>query len=139
VRAIHELRPRLLMVNYQDCDYVHWGYLSHYTRAVAIMDEGLRRIVDTVEADPEYRDRTIFVVVPDCGRDNNPLANVPCQHHFNSRSAHEIFALIAGPGVARGQVVDRVVDQTQLAGTIARLMGFTAEHAEGRLLEETIA
>jgi hypothetical protein len=139
VRALRELRPRLLMVNYQDCDYVHWGYLSHYTRAVAIMDEGLRRIVDTVEADPEYRDRTIFVVVPDCGRDNNPLANVPCQHHFNSRSAHEIFALITGPGVARGQVVDRMVDQTQLAGTIARLMGFTAEHAEGRLLEETIA
>ena len=139
VRALRELRPRLLMVNYQDCDYVHWGYLSHYTRAVAIMDEGLRRIVETVEADPEYRDRTIFVVVPDCGRDNNPLANVPCQHHFNSRSAHEIFALIAGPGVARGQVVDRIVDQTQLAGTIGRLMGFTAEHAEGRLLEETIA
>jgi hypothetical protein len=139
VRAIRELRPRLLMVNYQDCDYVHWGYLSHYTRAVGIMDEGLRRIVEVVDADPEYRDRTVFVVVPDCGRDSNPLAAVPCQHHFNSRSAHEIFALIVGPGVGRGQIVDRVVDQAQVAGTIARFMGFKAEHAEARVLEEAFA
>ena len=32
VRALRELRPKLLMVNYQDPDYVHWGNLSHYTR-----------------------------------------------------------------------------------------------------------
>jgi hypothetical protein len=139
IRALQELRPRLLMVNYQDCDYVHWGILSHYTRAVSIMDDGLRQLVAAVEADPAYRDNTIFVVVPDCGRDNNPLADVPCQHHFNSRSAHEIFALFAGPGVARGVTVDKRVDQISVAGTIAKLMNFKADHAESRLLEEAIA
>jgi len=139
VRAMKELRPKLLMVNYQDCDYVHWGLLSHYTRAVSIMDEGLKQIVSVVEADPEYRDNTIIVVVPDCGRDNNPLADVPCQHHFNSRSAHEIFAVIVGPGIARGTVVDKPVDQISMAGTIAKLMAFKAEQAESRILEEAIA
>ncbi len=103
------------------------------------MDEGLRQLVATVEADAEYRDRTIFVIVPDCGRDNNPLADVPCQHHFNSRSAHEIFALIAGPGVARNVVVDKPTDQISVAGTIAKLMGFQAEYAESRILEATFA
>jgi len=139
IRAIQELRPKLLMVNYNDCDYVHWGNLTHYTRAIAIMDEGLRQLVATVEADAEYRDQTIFVIVPDCGRDNNPLADVPCQHHFNSRSAHEIFALIAGPGVARNVVVDKPTDQISVAGTIAKLMGFQAEYAESRILEATFA
>src|SRR6266567_6288193 len=38
IRALKELRPKLLMVNYQDCDYVHWGNLTHYTRAISIMD-----------------------------------------------------------------------------------------------------
>ena len=71
LRALRELRPKLLMVNYQDCDYVHWGILSHYTRAVSIMDNGLQQIVAAVEADPEYRDNTVFVVVPDCGRDRS--------------------------------------------------------------------
>jgi len=139
VRAIKELRPRLIMVNYQDCDYVHWGYMSHYTRAVSIMDEGLKNIVEAVERDEEYRNNTLFVVVPDCGRDSNPFLNVPCQHHFNSRSAHEIFALFVGPGVRRGDVVDRTVDQSQIATTLGRFMGFSAEHAEQRVLEEAIA
>ncbi len=139
VRAIRELRPRLIMVNYQDCDYVHWGNMSHYTRAVSIMDEGLRQIVEAVEADEEYRNNTLFAVVPDCGRDNNPFADVPCQHHFNSRSAHEIFALFVGAGVPRGKVVDRRVDQSQVAATLGRLMGFNAEFAEQSVLEEAIA
>jgi hypothetical protein len=139
IRAISELRPKLLMVNYQDCDYVHWGNLTHYTRAIAIMDDGLKQLVATVQADPEYHDNTIFVVVPDCGRDNNPLADVPCQHHFNSRSAHEIFALLVGPGVRSGVVVDKPTDQISVAGTVAQLMGFRAEQAENRILEEAIA
>jgi len=139
IRSLSELKPKLLMVNYQDCDYVHWGNLTHYTRAISIMDEGLKRLVGAVEADPEYRDNTIFAVVPDCGRDNNPLAEVPCQHHFNSRSAHEIFALLVGPGVRRGVVVDKPTDQISVAGTIAQFMGFRAEHAESRILQEAIA
>jgi phosphoglycerol transferase MdoB-like AlkP superfamily enzyme len=103
------------------------------------MDDGLKQLVATVQADPEYRDNTIFVVVPDCGRDNNPWAEVPCQHQFNSRSAHEIFALVVGPGARRGVVVDKPADQISVAGTIARLMGFKAQHAESRILEEAIA
>ncbi len=139
IRAIKELRPKLMMVNYQDCDYVHWGNLTHYTRSIAIMDDGLKQLVGAVEADPEYRHNTIFVVVPDCGRDNNPLVDVPCQHHFNSRSAHEIFALLVGPGVSRGVVVDKATDQISIAGTIGRLMGFPTAQAESRILEEAIA
>jgi hypothetical protein len=102
------------------------------------MDDQLKLLVATVEADPEYRDNTIFVVVPDCGRDNNPLVDVPCQHHFNSRSAHEIFALFFGPGIPKATRVDKVVDQISIAGTIGQLMGFKAAQAESRILEPAI-
>ncbi len=139
IRALKELRPKLLMVNYQDCDYVHWGNMTHYTRAISVMDDGLKQIVAAVETDPEYRENTIFVVVPDCGRDSNPLADVPCQHHFNSRSAHEIFALLVGPRLRKSIIVDKPTDQISIAGTIAQLMGVQAEHAESRILEEAIA
>lgn len=139
IRALRNLRPRLVMVNYNDCDYVHWGYLDHYTRAISIMDEGVRALVAAVEADTEYRDNTAFVVVPDCGRDDNPFMDVPCQHHFNSRSAHEIFALAFGKGIARGAKVDKPADQTSIAATIAQLMGFKSPYSEGRVLEEVFA
>lgn len=138
-RAIRELRPKLVMVNYQDVDYVHWGYLDHYTRGMAIMDDEVKKLVTLVEADPEYRENTIWVVVPDCGRDDNPYVSVPCQHHFGTRSSHEIFALIFGKGVPKGQVVDKVVSQAQLAGTIGRFMKFNTPFAEGAVLEEAFA
>ena len=130
VRALRELQPRFLMVNYQDPDYVHWGNPSHYTRAIAIIDEGLQRLVAAADADPFYRDNTVFVITPDCGRDANPLAEVPFQHHFNSRSAHETWAVIFGPGIGKG-TVDRPVDQSAIAPTIAAAMGFAATRAEG--------
>jgi hypothetical protein len=134
VRALRELQPRFLMVNYQDPDYVHWGNPSHYTRAIAIIDEGLQRLVAAADAHPFYRDNTIFVITPDCGRDANPLAEVPFQHHFNSRTAHETWAVIFGPGIGKG-VVDRPVDQSAIAPTIAAAMGFAAHRAEGSAIE----
>lgn len=139
LRALKELRPKLIMVNYNDCDYVHWGNMSHYTRAVSIMDEGIKQIFAAVENDEVYRGNTVFVIVPDCGRDTNPFAEVPCQHHFNSKSAHEIFALVLGKGVPAGTVVTRATDQSQVASTIGHFMGFKAEFAEKQILEEAVA
>lgn len=139
IRALKELRPKMIMVNWNDPDYVHWGYMSHYTRGISIMDQGLQRIVAAVEADEEYRENTVFVVVPDCGRDTNPYASVPCQHHFNSRSAHEIFALLFGPGIEKGIVVDKLTDQASIAATIGKLTRAGAEYAEGPVLAEAFA
>lgn len=133
--AMRELRPRLMMINYQDPNYVHWGNATHYTRAIAVIDQGLERLDAAIAADPFYRGRTVMVVVPDCGRDANPLMAVPYQHHFNSRTAHEIFALFVGAGIAAGRTVATAVDQTSVAATIGALTSVTVG-AEGRVLSE---
>ncbi|MGI9239682.1 MAG: sulfatase-like hydrolase/transferase [Verrucomicrobiales bacterium] len=138
-RAIKQLRPRLMMINYNDPDYVHWGNLSHYTRGITIIDEGVRRLMDVVEADEEYRDNTIFALVPDCGRDTSPFASVPCQHHFNSVSSRRIWALFVGPGIPEGEVYDREVQQVDFAPTVAKVMGCASEHADGSVLDAAIA
>ena len=139
VRALHQLRPKLMMINYQDPDYVHWGNMSHYTRGISIIDQGIKTLVAAVESDPEYRGNTIFAIVPDCGRDTSPFADVPCQHHFGSRSSHEIFALLFGPGIPQGVVIDKTVDQISVAATLGQLMGFKTELAEGPILSEAFA
>ncbi len=131
--ALRELRPRLLMVNYQDPDYVHWGIANQYTRAIAIIDEGVREIYSAVQADEHYRDRTVFVIVPDCGRDNNRCMSVPYQHHFGSASAHQIFCVIAGPPqwVPRpSRVNNRLQQQISVARTVGEIMSFQATEAE---------
>lgn len=135
-RAIKQLRPKLLMINYNDPDYVHWGNASHYTRGIAVIDDGIRRLTETIDADEAYRDNTVIVVAPDCGRDNNRLMEVPFQHHFNTPAAYEIFALLLGPGIAAGQVVDKPVDQAQIAATIGRVMNVDTAHSEGPPLDD---
>jgi Metalloenzyme superfamily len=132
--ALRSLKPRLMMVNYQDPDYVHWGNASHYTRAIAVIDDGIRQIVEAVDNDDHYRENTLIVITPDCGRDANPLMSVPFQHHFNSRAAHEVWALFVGPGVARNKIYDRTIDQTSIAATIASVMGVQADRVEGDVL-----
>ncbi len=137
LRAIERLRPRLMIINYQDPDYVHWGNPNFYTRAIGIIDEGIREIHAAVQADPEYRDRTVFVVVPDCGRDSNRLMSVPFQHHFNTRSAREIFAVVAGPPqwVPHGKTPrTKPQQQISVAATIGAIMNFPTPHAEPQSL-----
>ena len=132
--AIRDLKPRLMMVNYQDPDYVHWGNASHYTRAIQVIDDGIRQVMQALDINPQYRDNTIVIVTPDCGRDANPLMSVPFQHHFNSRGAHEVWALVVGAGVVKDRILDRPVDQTAMAATIAEVMGVRANRAEGDVL-----
>ncbi|NCF90438.1 MAG: hypothetical protein GWQ05_05695 [Verrucomicrobiaceae bacterium] len=137
--SLKYLRPKLMMVNYNDPDYVHWGNMSHYTRGISVIDDGLRQLVAATDADEHYRDNMVFVIVPDCGRDSNPLISVPCQHHFNSRSAHEIWALVMGPGIRKGVVVDKQVDQISIAATIGQCMNMETAYTEGPVLEDAIS
>ena len=143
------LQPRLMIVNYTDADYVHWGIRSHYFNAISVMDQGLKQIANVADSLPFYRDNTVFVVVPDCGRDSNPFADVPFQHHFNTKSAHEIFCLVyhnrvrpdegvnTSPLVApRPKTVLKPTDQAEVAGMIGALMGFpTMESEDSRLID----
>ena len=67
---------------------------------------------------------------------------MPFQHHFNTRAAHETWALVFGAGVEKNRVLDRTIDQSAIAPTIAALMGFEAHRSEkprlGRGLRVTV-
>jgi hypothetical protein len=134
LRVLRDLKPKLLMINYQDPDYVHWGNPTFYTRAISIIDEGVREIYSAVQADEEYRNNTVFIVVPDCSRDSNRCMPVPFQHHFGgSRSSHEIFVIASGPGIVRGGTrVERRQPHQQIsvAGTIGKIMGFPTPNVD---------
>ena len=140
LRTLRELRPKLLMINYQDPDYVHWGNPNFYTRAISIIDDGIRQIYDAVQGDEEYRNNTVFMIVPDCGRDNNRCMSVSFQHHFNSRCAHEIFAIATGPGIRRSPTpVDKKHQQISVAATIGKIMKFPTQHVDAGCLEDMLS
>ena len=135
LRAMKALQPRLMMINYNDPDYVHWGNKNHYYRGIKIIDNGIKRLCEYVEKDPFYKDNTVFIAVPDCGRDSSSFAYCPFQHHFNSRSSHEIFAMLWGKGIPQNKIERSQVNQINVAATVAAIMGFESKEAEGDALK----
>ena len=106
-------------------------------RAISIIDDGVREIVTAAQADEAYRDNTVFVIVPDCGRDSNRCMAVPFQHHFNTRSAHEVFSVISGPRrllTPESRPNTRTVQQAYVARTIGQIMCFETPEAAGTSL-----
>jgi hypothetical protein len=80
----------------------------------------------------------VFLIVPDCGRDNNRCMSVPFQHHFNTRSAHEVFVVAAGRGIAHQRdrngeplPVSNASQQCSIAATVGRIMGFPTPEVDG--------
>ncbi|MGK7895165.1 MAG: hypothetical protein AB4372_16460, partial [Xenococcus sp. (in: cyanobacteria)] len=45
-------------------------------------------------------------------------------------------SLFMGKGIKNNQIIERQVSQIDVAPTLARLMGFTADYAEGKVLGE---
>lgn len=140
LRALEELRPRVLSVIYRDVDYVHWGLPYLYRKGIQAMDKGLWEIARYLDSDPYYRGTTYLVVVPEAGRDTSPFKRLPFQHHSpEDPGAHEVFVYVRGPGVARGRRIDREVDLVDVLPTLGKLLGFPTPQAEGKLLEDLLA
>ncbi|MFN7971396.1 MAG: sulfatase-like hydrolase/transferase [Acidobacteriota bacterium] len=147
IQALRTLRPRLLMVHYQDCDYAHWGASHFYYEGVRRMDQGLRRIVEEIQENPSYRENTVLLVVPDVGRGINVAKNggpnhlrLHFQHHNpEDKGSHETFALAWGSGIAPGKRIDEARDPVDVAPTVAALLGHAMPGVDGRLLDEVVS
>ena len=44
--------------------------------------------------------------------------------------------MVFGPGIAQGNIVNKPVEQIDIAKTIGQLMGFASEMAEGKVLAD---
>lgn len=140
VRALHELQSRLMMVNFNDLDYVHWGVPSHYTRrGVTIVDDALRRIYEAAQAAKAYPNRTVFLIMPDCDRYINTLIRLKYQNYFNLESVHHVFSLVVGPGIDQERSADKSAEPCSSETTVAEIMGFPVSTAQEVLLAGVFA
>ena len=103
-----DLQPRLMMTTIRTrmCEPA-----SHYTRAIAVSRYPPRHLPLS-----EQHDQSRL-------RPRQPAESV--LGHCHARAAHEV------PGVAKGRVYDRAIDQISIAATLAEVMGVRAERAEG--------
>ncbi|MFN0131359.1 MAG: AP protein [Phycisphaerales bacterium] len=137
--------PRVVFLGLGETDeWAHEGNYEEYLRAARRADGYMRELWEYVQASPEYRDATSFVVLCDHGRGgDNPykLAGLESgeqkqwrDHNAKVVGAQQIWVAIWGPDTpARGMVRGgERVTQSQVAATLAALLGQDYRAAEPR-------
>ena len=117
-------KPRLLFVGYGETDeWAHNGRYDLVLESAHHVDGFIRELWTTLQAIPQYRDKTTFLITTDHGRGDGPEN---WKHHdWNVEGAENMWIAVLGPdtpALGERRNAGRVT-QSQIAATVAALFG----------------
>jgi hypothetical protein len=131
------LAPSLVVVNFWDIDIAHYGAYSLYLEAIRRTDRLVNDLWQHAQSLPAYRDKTTLLVVPELGRDGDVYGgNGFANHRSGDDSCRRVWLVALGAGVPKGAGTERPIRTTDVAPTVARILGFKMPECEGRPLAE---
>jgi Metalloenzyme superfamily len=116
--------PRVLFVGYGETDnWAHSGRYDLVLESARNFDYFVHQLWDTMQAMPEYKDQTTFILTADHGRGSGPK---DWQEHGNKqKGSANIWIAVVGPDTRplgeRSNIA--AVTQSQIAATLAALLG----------------
>jgi hypothetical protein len=137
-QLMRQMAPSLLWITLHDIDIAHSGAYSLYIGGIQRSDRLCAEIWNTIQSEPEYKDRTTMFVLPDFGRDSDMDAGGNgFQHHRTGDAlSRTTWMMVLGPGIRQGIVIDRPVESIDLVPTIGARLGFSARYSKGVPLTE---
>jgi hypothetical protein len=121
VKARH---PRVLFVGYGETDnWAHSGRYDLVLRSAHEFDAYVRELWETMQAMPEYRDQTTFLITTDHGRGSGLVEWK--DHGEKQKGSENIWIAVLGPDTeALGERTrTSPLTQAQIAATLAALLG----------------
>lgn len=133
VHYVRKHRPRVLFVGYGETD--EWAHSRRYDQTLASahrVDAFIAELWRTMQAIPQYRGRTTFIITTDHGRGSTRKDWT--DHGRDVAGAEYIWIAVLGPDTPAGgeRRQGASVTQSQIAATVAAALGFdypAAEHA----------
>ena len=126
---VRESHPRVLFVGYGETD--NWGHQGRYDLVLDSahrMDYLVQQLWDTMQAMPEYRGTTTFIITTDHGRGSG-LTEWK-EHGVEEKGSENIWIAVLGPDTAplgeRTHIAP--VTQAQIAATVAAFVGKDYRH-----------
>jgi hypothetical protein len=119
---LREYRPRVLFVGYGEPDeWAHGRRYDLYLRSIHRVDAAIAELWTAMEAIPEYRGSTTFIITADHGRGRGDDWT---DHGRDIDGAERVWMAVIGPDTpATGVRSGEEVTQSQIAATIAALLG----------------
>jgi arylsulfatase A-like enzyme len=132
--------PGLLWITLHDMDIAHAGAYSLYVEGIRRTDRLCSEIWSAIQSNPEYKDKTELLILPDFGRDSDfDAGGNGFQHHRTGDALSRTTWMMAlGPNVRQNATVDRRIDSLDLAPTLAELLGFSTSGLSGRPVIEVL-
>ncbi len=126
---VKEAHPRVLFVGYGETDnWAHQGRYDLVLESAHGMDRFVRQLWDTMQAMPEYRGTTTFIITTDHGRGSG-LTEWK-EHGIKEKGSENVWIAVLGPDTSplgeRTHVAP--VTQAQIAATVAALVGKDYHH-----------
>jgi hypothetical protein len=117
-------QPRLMFIGFGETDeWAHAGRYDHYLTAAHHVDDFIRRLWETAQSLPQYRDKTTMIITADHGRGTGPSGWR--DHGEKIAGAEGDWIAVLGPDTPplgeRKQTEAHT--QSQIAATIAALLG----------------
>jgi Metalloenzyme superfamily len=116
--------PRVLFVGYGETDnWAHQGRYDLVLESAHGFDHFVQQLWETMQAMPEYRDKTTFILTTDHGRGSGLVEWK--EHGVDEKGSENIWIAVMGPDTpARGERENvGPVTQSQLAAAVAALLG----------------
>ena len=124
VQYLHNQKPRLLYVSFGDTDdWAHEGRYDLVLESARKVDDFIRKLWDTVQSMPEYKDKTTIILTTDHGRGGGKTEWR--NHGAAVVGAEYIWMAVIGPDTKPlGERTNApIFTQSQVAATIATLLG----------------
>jgi hypothetical protein len=121
VKSAH---PRLLFVGYGETDnWAHAGRYDLVLESAQQFDAFVKQLWDTMQAMPEYRGQTTFIITTDHGRGSG--LEEWKEHGVEEKGSENIWIAVMGPDTeALGERANiDAVTQSQIAATAAKFLG----------------
>lgn len=135
--VMRKFAPRLLVVAFSDVEAAHFGSYSLHVAGIRTADRLSHQLWQEVQANPEYRDKTTMVILPEFGRDpDGSSTNGFFNHRANETSTRDTWMMVLGPAVDRPQIVERPIRHVDLCPTIADVLGYRGLESQGGRLPE---
>lgn len=139
IACMRRFAPDVISVMYGEIDCAHYGSWSRYVEAIRRTDELTWRLWKAAEELDAYRGRTLFLILPDHGRELDGPDGTGFIHHsdfYTGQGADEccrrVWMLALGPGVKAGRSTETPIPITAAAATGLEYLGLKASKGAER-------
>jgi len=134
---MRKFAPSLLVTVFSDVEVAHFGSYAMHLAGIRTADRLVYQLWQEIEANPEYRDKTTFLILPEFGRDpDGSSTNGFFNHRADEDSTRDTWAMALGAGVGQPAIVERPIRQVDLCPSLAALLGCRPLESQGTSLPE---